>query len=132
MKHLASYLNFVKPLSSALEISVAETASALFDKITSKFDFKSHLSGLLLGNVQSGKTAQMLGSIAKLADEGFELFILLTTDNIQLQQQTHERATKGLITFQVCGENDDLEFIQSKLDKPIILILKRELTNLRF
>lgn len=51
----------------------------------------SHEVGLLFGNVQSGKTGQMFGVISKAADLGFSVFLLLTTDNIVLQQQTIDR-----------------------------------------
>ena len=43
----------------------------------------------MLGNVQSGKTAQMLGIISAMADSGYKIFVLLTTDNVDLHRQTY-------------------------------------------
>ena len=48
----------------------------------------------------------MFGIISAAADEGFNIFILLTTDNILLQQQTYDRAIKDLADFCICDEND--------------------------
>lgn len=127
--HFENYLNNIKSESSDLATSIVKTTDNLYDKIKSNFDFRSHITGLLLGNVQSGKTAQMFGVISKMADEGYEIFIVLSTDNIYLQQQTLHRATESLTTFNIFGENDDVEFLKSKVSKPIILILKKN-TNI--
>ena len=65
--------------------------------------------GLLFGEVQSGKTAHMFGIIAATADAdpGFKTFVLLTTNNRNLQQQTIRRAFRQLPTFNICDETDD-------------------------
>lgn len=131
MNHLASYLSVVKKQSHSLSSSVSETSDTVIELINSKFDYKSHLTGLLLGNVQSGKTAQLLGVLSKLADEGFELFILLTTDNVYLQKQTLTRAQAALTTFNVYGEEEDLAFLKNRLNKPILIVLKKNTNVLR-
>ncbi len=131
MNHLETYLSFVKEQSSSLSDSIEETSTSVFELIQSKFDYKSHLTGLLLGNVQSGKTAQLLGVISNLADNGFEIFILLTTDNVYLQKQTKERTEKSLRTFHVYGEEDDLPFLTNQLAKPIAIVLKKNTNVLR-
>src|SRR4051812_12655402 len=112
--HFENYYNKVRLKSSELADTVKKTAENLYVKISTSFDFKSNITGLLLGNVQSGKTAQMLGSIAKLADEGFDLFIILSTDNVYLQQQTLTRSKSTLTTMNIIGEDDDLTFLTSK------------------
>ena len=48
----------------------------------------------------------MFGVICKAADLGFPVFVILTTDNIVLQQQTLERVKSDLKGFCICGEND--------------------------
>ncbi len=131
MNHLSQYLNIIKAQSGSLRDSVEETSASVVNIIEEKFDYKSHLTGLLLGNVQSGKTAQLLGVIAKLADKGFELFIILSTDNIYLQRQTLERTINALQTFNVYGEEDDIDFLRNKLAKPIIIILKKNTNVLK-
>lgn len=131
MNHLDHYLNLVKLQSVTLRDTVQETSAAVFNLISGKFDYRSHLTGLLLGNVQSGKTGQLLGVVSTLADNGFEIFLLLTTDNVYLQKQTTERTAASLGTFNVYGENDDLPFLTNKLSKPIIVVLKKNTNILR-
>ena len=53
-------------------------------------------------------------------------FVLLTTDNILLQQQTYQRAQQDLCDFCVCDENDYLKFVQNNLHKPAVIVLKKE------
>lgn len=131
MNHLDHYLSLVKLQSVSLRDTVQETSTAVFNLISEKFDYRSHLTGLLLGNVQSGKTGQLLGVVSTLADNGFEIFILLTTDNVYLQKQTTERTVISLGTFNVYGESDDLPFLTNKLSKPIIIVLKKNTNVLR-
>lgn len=131
MNHLDQYLNLVKLQSTSLRDTVEETSMSVLKLINTHFDYKSHLTGLLIGNVQSGKTGQMLGIVSTLADNGFDVFILLTSDNVYLQKQTTERTKTALSTFNVYGETDDIPFFTNKLTKPIILVLKKNANILR-
>ena len=47
--------------------------------------------GLILGDVQSGKTRTYIALMNKAADCGYRLIIVLTSDNENLRQQTQER-----------------------------------------
>lgn len=127
--HLQSYIYLSDQDVAGVSDSVKKTIKAIVPKHIKNFSCKEHLTGLLLGNVQSGKTSQMFGIIAASADEGFSLFILLTTDNKKLQEQTYERALQMLDTFNVCGEADDIRFIQKGLRQPTLVILKKN-TNI--
>lgn len=131
MNHLDNYLKQVSQYSSSLKETILQTATSVREMMFEKFDYKSHLTGLLLGNVQSGKTVQLLGVVSDLADNGFELFILLTSDNVYLQKQTTERTSSSLLTFNVYGETDDIPFFTNKLAKPVIVILKKNTNVLR-
>ena len=91
----------------------------------------SHEIGLLFGNVQSGKTGQMFGILCKAADLGFPAFVLLTTDNVVLQQQTLDRVKSDLDGFCICGENDSGLFIENCLKDPVIVVLKKNTRILR-
>jgi hypothetical protein len=53
--------------------------------------------GLVLGDVQSGKTGTYLALFNKAADAGYRLFILLTGNTEVLRQQTQERVDEGFI-----------------------------------
>lgn len=89
------------------------------------FSFISHEIGLLFGNVQSGKTGQMFGIISKATDLGFPVFVLLTTDNVVLQQQTLDRVKADLDGYCICGENDAKTFTDNCLIQPTIIVLKK-------
>lgn len=131
MSHLEQYLDIVGRQSASLRDTVIETSKAVYSLISEKFDYRSHITGLLLGNVQSGKTGQLLGVVSTLADKGFDVFILLTTDNVYLQRQTTNRTASALVSFNVYGEADDLPFFSNKLAKPIIIVLKKNTNVLR-
>jgi hypothetical protein len=104
--------------------SVSHTTTAVYSELSS-FDHSSQLTGLLLGNVQSGKTAQVFGNIAHLADNGFDLFVLLTSDSVYLHTQTFQRAVESLAGFTICHEDDELRFTSARMSKPTLLILKK-------
>jgi hypothetical protein len=53
--------------------------------------------GLIVGYVQSGKTANYSALIAKAADTGYRLFIVLTGVHDQLRQQTQRRLNAELV-----------------------------------
>lgn len=53
--------------------------------------------GLVLGDVQSGKTASYLALFNKAADAGFRLIIVLAGHTESLRQQTQERVDEGFI-----------------------------------
>ena len=71
--------------------TINETATSFINRINDNFNINEQLNALLLGNVQSGKTAQMLGIISAMADDGYKMFLLLTTDNVDLHRQTYNR-----------------------------------------
>lgn len=131
MNYLDNYLELIKHSSSSLSESVATTSLAVWEKIESLFDYRSHLTGLLIGNVQSGKTAQVLGILSKLADKDFEIFIILTSDNVLLQRQTTERAKSSLATFNVYSETEDVAFLSGGIAKPTAIVLKKNSNVLR-
>ena len=87
---------------------------------------KDYINYLLLGNVQSGKTAHVLGIISQLADQDIKLFFYLTTDSVDLQSQTKDRIEKNLLGFAVLDENDHHLFDASmRGNKPIVIVLKK-------
>lgn len=131
--HLKSYLNILKASSPGAVSSVTDTVSKLMPEHIEQFTHQDHIVGLLLGQVQSGKTGQMLGIAAATADTdpGFTLFILLTSDNSALQLQTYKRALEALDTFNVCDENDEDRFRISGQRKPSLIILKKNASILK-
>ena len=53
--------------------------------------------GLIIGDVQSGKTATYSGLICKAADAGYKVVILLAGITENLRQQTQQRVDEGVI-----------------------------------
>ena len=53
--------------------------------------------GLVIGDVQSGKTSNYLALFNKAADAGYRVFILLAGDKERLRAQTQERVDEGFI-----------------------------------
>lgn len=53
--------------------------------------------GLILGDVQSGKTSSYLSLIGKAADAGYRLIVVLAGQTDRLRQQTQERVDEGFI-----------------------------------
>ena len=107
MSYLRNYLNRIKERGNPeLAESIEKTAKKIGDRYLSSFSFNEDITGLLFGNVQSGKTGQMFGLICEAADLSFPVFLLLTTDSVLLQEQTLERVQKDLPEFLICGEND--------------------------
>lgn len=130
--HFENYLQRVKEENSEeLADSINNTTNSIIKPHIINFTYTEHITGLLLGNVQSGKTSQVFGIISAAADEGFKIFLLLTTDNIYLQQQTFSRALKFLDTFSICGEDDEIRFMQNNLRKPSLIILKKNASILK-
>lgn len=56
-----------------------------------------HRRGLLLGDIQSGKTANYIAVMNKAADVGYKVIILLTGTVESLRRQTQERVDEGFI-----------------------------------
>lgn len=132
MQYLKTYLKTITDRGNlGLAESISETAEQVGNKYIRSFSFCSHEIGLLFGNVQSGKTGQMFGIMCKAADLGFPAFVLLTTDNVVLQQQTLDRVKADLQGFCICGENDTGLFIENSLIQPVIVVLKKNVRVLR-
>lgn len=132
MQYLKTYLNkIIARGNTKLAESIEKTAEDVGNKHIKTFSFSSHEIGLLFGNVQSGKTGQMFGIICKAADLGFPVFVILTTDNVVLQQQTLDRVKADLEGFCVCGENDAGEFAENSLIQPAIIVLKKNVRVLK-
>lgn len=132
MNYLESYLerlqNKGKP---SLAEAIKKTVDTIVPQYVSNFSFTDHVVSLLVGDVQSGKTSHMFGLMCAAADNSFLNFVLLTTDNILLQQQTFKRAQKDLCDFCVCDENDYLKFVENNLKKPAVIILKKNSSVLK-
>ena len=124
-KYLDNYIEAIAKKNPSLSVAIKKTCSDIVPQYISNFSFREHVVSLLVGDVQSGKTSHMFGLMCAAADESFPIFILLTTDNILLQQQTFQRAQRDLTDFCVCDETDYPKFIQNNLKTPTVVVLKK-------
>ena len=129
MIFLSNYIQTIK--FEETKQSVQEVTDKIFSKYLADFDYRSNVNGLLLGEVQSGKTGQMFGVIAAGADRDFKIFLVLTTDNKRLQEQTFKRALDSFPDFCVCSENDAIRFKMNKMRKPVVVVLKKNSSILK-
>lgn len=60
--------------------------------------------GLVIGHVQSGKTANYIGLISKAADAGYRFIIVIAGIHNNLRKQTQKRLDKGFIGLSGDGE----------------------------
>ena len=132
MSYLEAYLDRIRKKGNpSLSDAIKRTVTDIVPQYISNFSFTDHVVSLLVGDVQSGKTSHMFGLMCAAADESFLNFVLLTTDNVLLQQQTLKRAQKDLCDFCICYENDYLKFVENNLKKPAVIVLKKNSSVLR-
>ena len=125
-RYLDNYLKRIEKRGNpALAAAIRTTVNDVVPSYISNFSYREHVVSLLVGDVQSGKTSHMFGLMSAAADEGFGIFILLTTDNILLQQQTFKRAEKDLCDFCICDETDYIKFADNNMRKPAVIVLKK-------
>lgn len=110
--------------------------------------------GLVIGDVQSGKTSTYIGLMCKAADAGYKAFIMLTGTVESLRSQTQERVEEGFIGIDITkgkpvgvgknkenkvtsltsrisdfNGNKDQNFIN--FSTPTVLVVKKNATNLK-
>ena len=62
--------------------------------------------GMVIGDVQSGKTSTYAGLICKAADAGMKVVILLAGQTETLRQQTQERMEEGIVGYTIRTDDD--------------------------
>lgn len=78
----------------SLDRASTDIVGLLADPHSSSIDTR----GLVLGHVQSGKTANFTATIAKAADAGYRLFVILSGVHNSLRRQTQLRIDEQLVT----------------------------------
>jgi len=132
MTYTERYLQKIRDRGNPqLADSIETTIQGIAPKYLENFSFCDNEVGLLFGNVQSGKTGQMFGVICAAADLGFPVFLILTTDNVVLQQQTIDRVRDDLERFCICDEYDSEIFAENNLMLPTIIVLKKNVRTLK-
>ena len=62
--------------------------------------------GLVIGDVQSGKTSNYIGLICKAVDAGYKVIFLLTGTIETLRKQTQQRVEEGFIGYDIVNNED--------------------------
>lgn len=99
---LKNYLLNQKRWSPEAVKSIDDASDKIVAWLESPWAAKIKTRGLVVGYVQSGKTANFTAVIAKAADAGYRFFIVLSGTKKSLRQQTQQRLNHELISL-----NDD-------------------------
>lgn len=94
--YLEEKQNFSPKTIQSVENLTDRTLDALFEP-TQKAQIDKR--GMVVGHVQSGKTANYIGLICKAADAGFKMIIVLAGIHNNLRSQTQLRLDKGFLGF---------------------------------
>ena len=97
-----------------------------------------HRKGMMIGEVQSGKTANYIAVISKAVDVGYRLFIILAGVTDSLRQQTQDRIYRDLrsntqepicLTRNADFSRNIVRAVQLNLpdrnEKPLVLVIKK-------
>jgi len=83
-------------IDDASIVNIEKECSSILKKLDSDTENKESIKGLVVGNVQSGKTANMAGLMAMASDNGWNMFIVLSGLVENLRVQTQERLINDL------------------------------------
>ncbi len=103
-RYLLGYKNWSTAALRSLDETTDRIMGQLEPPVTEQFDIR----GLVLGYVQSGKTANFTALIAKAADVGYRLVIVLSGTDNGLRRQTQIRLNRELIGY-VDGRTDSVQ-----------------------
>ena len=98
-----------KKFSSEAIENLDKSTSKILNSTEKPFSDVVDSRGLVVGYVQSGKTANYIGLIAKAADAGYKLIVVLTGTKEALRKQTQDRIDKDLLS-----RNADKWFVMTK------------------
>lgn len=100
-KRYTDYLSKQKQFAPSVIAQLDELTDKVLDKLFNpqRPEIKISKRGLVVGQVQSGKTANYTGLICKAADAGFNLIIVLAGIHNNLRSQTQNRIDEGFLGF---------------------------------
>lgn len=101
MKYWERYKKYLLN-DKGFSVKVVNTMDDILDKLTDLLgdpsrDVAYSRRGLLIGDVQSGKTANYLGLICKAVDAGYKVVVLMTGTIEKLRKQTQMRVDEGFV-----------------------------------
>ena len=119
--HYDGYLREMRNWPGDNVVALDEATTEIVERLADpRRDQPRQTKGLVVGHVQSGKTANLTGVIAKAADAGYRLIIVLSGLTDLLRNQTQRRIDKELIgqeLIQPAGQDPDDEDLDYALDR---------------
>ncbi|MDN5308909.1 MAG: hypothetical protein PWP14_303 [Methanolobus sp.] len=119
-EYLGDEKNFAPDTINKLDNLTDRILDSLFDP---KRNIQIDKKGLVVGQVQSGKTSNYTGLICKAADAGFGLIVILSGLHNNLRSQTQLRLDEGFLGFDTQHERafnqNNLHIGVGKLGRPL-------------
>ena len=97
------YLEEVKHWNPRVTSKLGQVSDEILDQCGDPLEAEFHIRGLVLGDVQSGKTSNYTAIANKAADVGYDLVIILSGIPELLRQQTQKR-----LDVEFCGRKSNL------------------------
>lgn len=122
-------------IKNVLSVDLIKKAAEVVENVVGLRELAGERIGLMFGRIQSGKTNSLIASLAMAADNGYKCFIVLTSDNLWLYQQTISRLRQSLPGITVMGKEEwenNHDSIKTKLQlNGVIFVSTKNVTNLR-
>lgn len=144
---LRQYLEKIKCFPAEAVASLHQASDKIVSWLENPTAAEIHTRGLVVGYVQSGKTANFTAVISKAADAGYQFFIVLSGTKNALRAQTQRRLDAELIDlnpsnwFSLTTIDHDFKtsvdirnpsfFLTQHSDKKVICVVKKNATILR-
>ena len=101
MKYWERYKKYLL-IDQGFSTNVVNTMDDILDTLTDLLgdparEISYNRRGLIIGDVQSGKTSNYTGLICKAVDAGYKVIVLLTGTIEKLRQQTQQRIDEGFV-----------------------------------
>mgnify|MGYP007101855029 CR=1 FL=1 len=122
MNYLENYFNTIE--SDSEKQKIMDFFNKAGEKFFQNFDYRS-IKNVVLPTTSSYETSQIFSTVAVAANNGFDIFIILTKNKNSAYNEISNEALYKLHNFCVCTENDFVRFQTNKMQKPVLLVLKK-------
>ncbi|MEH1922219.1 Z1 domain-containing protein [Nostoc sp.] len=122
--NLREYLNDEENISYDDFEQILQPASEVLERCLGTTEIGS-VKGLIYGHIQSGKTSIILTTMALAADNGFNNFVVMTSNLNDIYEQTLERIKGALDSFQVFGKKEIINNPGTTRGLPLALVCSK-------
>ena len=127
------YLLYEKNFSNDVVNKMDDILDSITDLLGNpNMDSNYQRRGLIIGDVQSGKTSNYTGLICKASDANYKVIVLLTGTIEKLRRQTQMRMDEGFVGLDSSAMIKDLKNVNigvSKFDKSVKVAVLTSTTN---